>query len=271
MRRGPKAPALASLVLLLACPARDPAILSLDGTVVRRSDFERHLSAIAARGLGPIAPEARAGLLDAFLEQRALAIAAQERGLLAPGASEEEEQRAVRRLLAEVVPVPEVSEADIAAYHEAHAASLAVKEAVALRQILVGTLNEARDVKRRLARDPKAFDTLARTRSKGPEASSGGFMGVFERGQLPPELEAAAFSLPEGRTSDPIETSLGYHVLRVDSRQAPRELSLEETRDRIRTLLQRERRAEAERAYVAGLLARAKVNHDAALRPYPPP
>jgi hypothetical protein len=256
--------------LLASCHDPDPIILKLEGETVRRSDFGRYLAAVEARGLGPIDPLARRGLLDAFLEQRALAIEARRRGLLATGAGEEEEQRAVLRLLAEAVPPPAVSDAEIAAYHAAHAAELAVKEAVSLRQILVGTLNEARDLKRRLARDPKAFDTLARTLSKGPEAAAGGYMGTFERGELPTELEDAAFALPEGGTSNPVETSLGYHVLRVESRRAAREPSLEEARERIRDRLAREKRAEAERAFVAGLLARAKVNHEAALPPSRP-
>jgi peptidyl-prolyl cis-trans isomerase C len=137
---------------------------------------------------------------------------------------------------------------------------------VSLRQVLVATLNEARDVKRRLARDPKSFDSIARSQSKGPEAEAGGFMGVFEPGQLPPELEAVAFALGEGGTSDPVESPLGYHVLRVDSRQDARAPSFEEARAAIQEELERKRRGEAERAFVAGVMARAKVNHAAALR-----
>ena len=47
-------------------------------------------------------------------------------------------------------------------------------------------------------------------------------MGTFARGQLPAELEAAAFALPAGGTSDIVATSLGYHVLRVEARQEAR-------------------------------------------------
>jgi peptidyl-prolyl cis-trans isomerase C len=257
-------------VLLTACEEKDPTILRLYDESVHRSDFERHLSSVEARGLGPIDPQAREGLLDVFLEHRALAIEARHRGLLKPQAGEEAEQRAVARLLAESISPPVVTDAEIAAYYEAHAAELAEPERVSLRQILVGTLNEARDVKRRLARDPKAFDALARSRSRGPEASEGGHMGTFERGQLPAELEAAAFALPEGATSDPIQSSLGYHVLRVESRQPAHEPSFEEARERIRERLAREKRSAAERAFVAGLLAQAKVNHEAALHPLRP-
>jgi parvulin-like peptidyl-prolyl isomerase len=125
------------------------------------------------------------------------------------------------------------------------------------RQILVETLNEARDLKRRLYRDSRSFETLAGTRSKGPEAAVGGYMGTFERGQLPEALEEVAFRLTPGRTSQPVQTSLGYHVLRVDSRQPARELPLEEARGWIRERLTRERADAAARAFVAGLLSRA--------------
>lgn len=261
---------VAAALALAACESRDPVLLKLDGEEVRRSDFERHLAAVAARGLGPVDPAARRGLLEAFLEERALVITARRRGLLPPGAPPAEEPRAVARLLADAARVAEPTEEEIDAYYRAHAAELALPETVTLRQILVATLNEARDVKRRLGRDPKAFDTLARSQSKGEEAAAGGYLGSFERGQLPTELETVAFALPDGGTSDPVPTPLGYHILRVESRQPARERSLDEARERIRERLAREKRAEAERAFVAEVLARAKVNHEPALRPSPP-
>jgi len=258
---------LATAALLLAgCEGRDPVILKLEGTEVRRSEFTKYLASVEARGEAPLEPAARAGLLESFLEDRALVIEASAHGLVAPGAAADEERRAVARLLAaEVKPSPP-TEAEIRAYYGRHENELVRPERVALRQILVATLNEARDVKRKLAQDPKAFDKLARSISKGPEAEAGGFMGVFERGQLPDELEPPAFSLPEGGTSEPVESALGYHVLRVDSRQAATTPSFEEASAEIRDRLARERRAAAERAYVAGVMARSKVNHAAALR-----
>jgi len=267
----PLALALAGAAVLFgSCQEADPVVLSLDGDSVRRSDFEQHVTSVAARGLGPLAPEVRQGLLETFLEEQVLLLEARRRGLLDPETAPEEEQRAVVRLLAEAVPPPDVTEAEIAAYFETHAADFRVPETVTLRQILVGTLNEARDLKRRLLRDPRSFETLAGGRSTGPEASAGGLMGTFERGQLPSELEEAAFTLDPGQTSQPIETSLGYHVLRVDSRQPARELSLEEARGWIRERLTRERADAAVRAFVAGLLSRARVNHEAAFRTVSP-
>jgi hypothetical protein len=265
-------PLLAALLVAAALGAcrRDPAVLSLEGESVRRSDFDRYVAAVQARsgGTEAIGPAVREGLLGAFLEERALVIEARHRGLLSKGAAAAEEAAAVTRLMATAVPPPEVSDAEIEAWHASHPDDLRIPERVTLRQVLVPTLNEARDVRRRLgkSRDPRIFDTIARAQSRGPEAAVGGFMGSFERGQLPSELEAAAFSLREGATSEPVESPLGYHVLKAESRQAAREIPFEEARERIRDRLVREKRAAAERAFVADVMARAKVNHEAALR-----
>ena len=261
--------ALAPVVIVLAavvcsCQESDPVILSLNGEEVRRSDFETHVATIQAQGLEPVDAEARDGLLEAFVEEQVLLIEARHQGLLAPGASPDEGPRAVSRLLGRAVPPPDISDSEISAYYAAHATEFRIPETVTVRQILVGTLNEARDLKRRLYREPRSFGTLAGSRSIGPEAAVGGFLGTFERDQLPRVLEEAAFALQAGQTSPPIESALGYHVLRVDSRQPARELSLEEAHERIRDRLIRERADAAVKAFVAGLLSRARVNHEAA-------
>jgi len=261
---------LAATLIVVSCEDPDPPVLSLDGEVVRASDFQAHLARVEQRGLGPLTPEAQQGLLETYLEEQALLIEARRRGFVETGAAPEEEQRAVARLLGEAAAPAPVTDAEVERYYQDHSEEFRLPETVTLRQILVATLNEARDLKRRLLRDDKSFDTLARTRSKGPEAEVGGYMGTFERGQLPRELEEAAFALPPGRTSPPIETSLGYHVLKVDSRQPERELGLDEAKSWIRERLLREKADAAARAFVAGLLSRARVNHEAALRPPPP-
>ena len=66
-----------------------------------------------------------------------------------------------------------------------------------------------------------------------------------------------------------METSLGYHVLRVEARQEGRGSALPEVQGRIRALLTREKSDRSVRQFVAELLARAKVNHAAATR-FPP-
>lgn len=243
----------------------DPVILALGDQVVRRSDFERHLATLAGRGLEASDASVRRAVLDTFLEERVLVLDARSRGLLKPGSSVEADEAAAQQLLAEAArEAPGVDDEEIAAYYAAHQAELGVPETIALRQILVPTENEARDVRRRLSKEPKSFEMLAQTRSRAPEASQGGLMGKFSRGQLPADLEPAAFALAAGSTSEPVKTPLGYHVLRVDARGAARDRALVECRSEIRVLLQRRKADEAARQLVRSLLAKAKVNYEAA-------
>jgi parvulin-like peptidyl-prolyl isomerase len=170
----------------------------------------------------------------------------------------------VRRLLAEaVLSRVSLTDAELEAYCRDHAHDFDTPERIRLRQILLPTPNEARDVVRRLKKDPKSFAALAQTRSRAPEASTGGAMGVFSPGQLPAELEQPAFALAAGETSDVVASPLGYHVLRVDERMAAREAGLPECREAARPDLLRRKSADSVQQFVQGLMARAKVNHEA--------
>ncbi len=259
------------LLLQLACAGRraaDPVILVLGDEVVRRSEFERHLAGLRDRGLEDADdPGVRRNVLDAYLEQRLLVLEARHLGRLSRGAPMEQEQAAAQALLAEAASRVAVADAEVESYFAEHRSEFARPEEITLRQILVPTLNEARDVRRRLARDPRSFENLAQTRSHAPEASEGGLMGRFPRGQLPADLEAAAFDLRPGVPSEPVQSPLGYHVLRVDAHAEARERGLEECRAEIRHALQRAKAEAAEAALIRGLLARAKVNHEAAQSP----
>ena len=264
--------ALITSLLALACRGQpgggldhDPVLLELGEETVRRSDFERHVAAVQARGGGSsLAPEVRQALLEPFLEERILVLEARARGLSARGDAEEKENDSVRRLLSDaVLSRVSLTDEEIDAYCRDHARDFDRPERIRLRQILVPTSNEARDVVRRLKKDPKSFATLAQTRSRAPEASTGGAMGTFGRGELPAELEAAAFGLAAGETSDVVQSPLGYHVLRVEERVAASQTGLPQCREAARSLLLRQKSDMSVREFVQGLMARAKVNHEA--------
>jgi peptidyl-prolyl cis-trans isomerase C len=260
-----------AVVVAIACRAvpaaidGDPALLTFGDQIVRRSDFERHVAAVEARGGGgPLNPAVRQALLEPYLEERILVLEARARGLSAMGDGEEKENESVRRLLSEaVLSRVSLSEAELDAHCRDHAHDFDAPERIRVRQILVPTPDEARDVVRRLKKDPKGFAALAQTRSRGPEASTGGAMGVFSRGQLPAELDEAAFNLAVGQISDVVASPLGYHVLRVDERLAAREAGLPECREAARGDLLRRKSAASVQEFVQGLMARAKVNHEA--------
>lgn len=261
--------AFAMGLALLGCRGgvdADPVVLQLGAGQVRRSAFLAELARFEAQGGAPLAPEVRRGLLEDFLAERVVELEARATGRLPEEASPDQVRIAVQALLAEAAATAApVEDADVAQAFEARRESYRTEETVTLSQILVPTENEARDVLRLLRKDPRAFEQLARSRSRGPEASQGGRLGAFARGQLPPELEQAAFRLHPGLPSEVVSTAHGFHVLRLDARTAPAEPVLADVADRVRAELERERADQALRAYVRGLLARAQVNHEAAL------
>jgi len=64
------------------------------------------------------------------------------------------------------------------------------------------------------------FAEVAKTYSRGPNAKRGGVVGVVKPGDLfDPALDRAAFALQEGQVSEPVISSRGVHLLRVDAVQ----------------------------------------------------
>lgn len=254
-------------LLAAACqrPAEDPAVLTLGDQSVKRSEFLQHLRRLEARGDGPLDPAVRAAVLESFLEERALLLEARRRGLLAKGADEMQEAAGIKKLLdSELLGRLEITPEEVQREYLAQAGSWNQPERRTLSQILLPTLNEARDVRRRLDRDPKSFELLARSRSRAPEAAQGGAMGSFSPGQLPIELEQAAFGLKVAEHSAIVETPYGFHVLRVDQVEPARERPKDECEAQIRARLLADKSEALRKAFLRELLARAKVNHEAA-------
>lgn len=72
------------------------------------------------------------------------------------------------------------------------------------------------------------FAALAKQHSEDPHAGEGGAMGWVAQGELLPELDAALFTLTPGEVSEPIQTRLGFHLLKVEERRAASSLSVTE-------------------------------------------
>lgn len=84
--------------------------------------------------------------------------------------------------------------------------------------LLVQTKEEAVKLREEILAG-KDFAEVAREYSLCPSGQKGGDLGFFGRGKMVPEFEQAAFSLPVGQVSEPIQTQFGWHLLIVTDKK----------------------------------------------------
>ncbi len=87
-------------------------------------------------------------------------------------------------------------------------------------------------------------------------AAQGGSLGCGGRGRFVPEFEEAAFQLPVGEVSDPVQTDFGFHLILVEDR---RPLAFEEVRGQVEQELQ-ERQLTAFSTFIDELTCEADVD-----------
>jgi parvulin-like peptidyl-prolyl isomerase len=106
--------------------------------------------------------------------------------------------------------------------------------------ILVGTEEEANELKKKLNKGAK-FETLAKDFSKDEGSKvKGGELGYARKGQFVPEFESKAFAMKVGEISDPVKSQFGWHIIKlIDSRdvQIPPKA---EVKDEIKARLSQE-------------------------------
>jgi peptidyl-prolyl cis-trans isomerase SurA len=123
------------------------------------------------------------------------------------------------------------SEADVTAELERNKAQLAKKPAtVGFRQIVFPiTPSEASkerarakidSIRKELEAHPGDFESIAKRESMDPGSKElGGDLGWNRRGVMLPEFDRVMFALNPGVISPVVETSFGYHIIRVDKVQ----------------------------------------------------
>lgn len=121
------------------------------------------------------------------------------------------------------------------------------KDAAAVRATAEKVLAEARA--------GADFAELAKKYSEDEaNAAMGGDLDYFGRGRMAPEFEEASFALEPGGISDLVQTSFGFHIIKVADRRAANVQTLEEVRPQITDQLTTER-AERQASTLATELA----------------
>jgi len=189
------------------------------------------------------------------------------------------EKRKVRYVVLDTAKVEagtSVSHEELQTYYDQHREDYRMPEQVSVSHILIKTplpgpdgkvdpkgVEEARKKAEDVLKQVKAggnFAELAKKYSEDPgSGKNGGSLGFIGRGRTVPEFEKAAFSLPKGSISDLVQSSYGFHIIRVDDKQAAHVKTLDEVKDQIEESIKQQKAAQAVTNQVNALLGQART------------
>ncbi|ETW93449.1 MAG: hypothetical protein ETSY1_39200 [Candidatus Entotheonella factor] len=104
-------------------------------------------------------------------------------------------------------------------------------------------------------RDGADFAELAMEHSEDEaSAEKGGDLGTFPQGQMVAPFDEAVFALEVGALSEPVRTTFGFHIIRLDDKLEAGIKSLEDVKEEIENKLRQEREQEAALAFVDDIM-----------------
>ena len=156
-----------------------------------------------------------------------------------------------------------ISDEEIAKYYDAHKTEFMRPEQVALREIEISTqgkspeeipeLKKKAETALKRVKDGEDFGEIAKRFSDGSTKNQGGFLGIYKRGELSPELEATVFKMKKNDLTDVMETKQGFLILQVLEHYDEGEQSLAKVKNEIMDKLYSARMEPAMREYLKTL------------------
>jgi peptidyl-prolyl cis-trans isomerase C len=177
---------------------------------------------------------------------------------------------AARQVFNDLTRVGAPDEKEIRAFYNEHRAQMNRPEEVQARHILIklapgadaSTVEAARlrlaDLRATIVAGAD-FATVARSDSEDASASNGGELGYFPRGRMLPEFEAAAFALRPGAISEPVRTSVGWHLIYLQNHLEAADVSEEQGLDMVGAYLARQKDIQARLQALAQLRSSNRI------------
>lgn len=211
----------------------------------------------------------RKDLVDSFMERQQVKSEEELTNLLAQYAMtrEELEERLILSRVpdyvvdSQVMKTMGISEEDARQWYGENLDRFRTAAEVTFREIVL----EAASAEERQSRRPDAekvvllakaggdFEKLVAEFSETPSKALGGKIGPINPGDLRPEIARATLNVAVGGISDPIETNLGWHVIKVESRRDVTTPPFEQVREEVEGEIRRERFGPAYDEFVSKL------------------
>jgi peptidyl-prolyl cis-trans isomerase C len=246
----------ASLMLLSACSAdkdakpvaaasKEPIAATVNGTPITQKTVDMVVKQAVHSGQ-PDTPETRKAIIDRLALQAVIAQEAIAKGLDKTPEVTEQIDTAKQTVLAnayvqDLVKNSTVTDDMVKAEYERIKATITGTEYKA-RHILVEKESEAKEIIATLKKDPRAFEKLAKEKSKDQGSrANGGELGWFDPSRMVPEFGAAVTKLEKGKfTQVPVKTQYGYHVILLEDSRPIEAPPIEEVKAQLSQQLQQQ-------------------------------
>lgn len=135
----------------------------------------------------------------------------------------------------------DITDEEVAQYFDNNKESYGQQEEVVASQILLEDETTAKDVLKKL-KAGEDFSELAKAYSIDSATSeNGGEIGTISRGQMDEAFEKAAFGLEKNSISDIVQTSEGYHIIKVTDKVPAKEAVLKDVKEDVYASILEER------------------------------
>ena len=138
-----------------------------------------------------------------------------------------------------------ITDEEIKDYFEENKESFNTEEQIKASHILVDSEEKAVEVKNKLNAGEDFAELAKEYSTDNSNKDNGGSLGFFGRGEMVPEFEDIAFSLEAGKTSEPVKTDFGYHIIKVEEKKEAKEAVLEENSKQVKNMIFEQRLPEA--------------------------
>ena len=143
-------------------------------------------------------------------------------------------QYAINKVLSNVT----LTEEEKKAFFDANKSKFNKSETATAKHILVDNKELADELLGKINAGEMTFEDAATAHSTCPSKDAGGNLGTFPRGQMVPEFEEAVFNMNKEEIAGPVQTQFGYHLIKLEDKQAGGESEYEEVKNEIeRTLM----------------------------------
>ncbi len=146
-----------------------------------------------------------------------------------------------------VYPKIQVKDEELLQYYNDNKNEFRSPEKAIVRQIVLANENDAKRVFGKVKGDN--FEEYAREYSIAPEATQGGLVGAFARGQMPSFFDVA-FSMRPGEINGIIKSHYGFHIIKLEKKIPKVSLGYSEAQPKIRDLLLKKKKEEEYKKWV---------------------